>query len=343
MATFGFEDRSAENSKRLQVYDQLANTQQRMSLAQQKAQFEQAFKESEQQRKQAATEEHLKIANDRLDLLKQQREVQQSVADAKLESMRAEMALQQHKAESTAEVARQTTAMFNGLEDSRDARGFVPPSAIAKLRAQFPDAAMHANNASALEHEVRRFDDAAKLDDAAKAAKYGTTSTLVKGPDGQTLRVTVPNGPPGSAQQTTALKAQHDALQAGLQDKDGNYLTGDALKAQVNLLNPVKEALGFQKLDPATGQAASPADPNAIVPAAAGAATGGIAPVTADATQAAGAALTALAPSPAPGDAALKPATDDILRSARAAITGGKDAAAVANRLKQSGYDPSGL
>lgn len=39
----------------------------------------------------------------------------------------------------------------------------------------------------------------------------------------------------------------------------------------------------------------------------------------------------------------LKAAGDDILKAARAAIAGGKDAAAVAKRLQDNGYDPSGL
>lgn len=40
---------------------------------------------------------------------------------------------------------------------------------------------------------------------------------------------------------------------------------------------------------------------------------------------------------------ALKAMNDDIMASARAAISAGKDAQAVANRLKENGYDPSGL
>lgn len=291
-----FGNRDNENAQKLAIYDRLGAQNERLSLDQQKTQFEQAFRESEQQRKISATEDRLKISQERADLMRQQREVQQSVADAKIESLKAEMALQQHKADSTAEVARQTSAMFNGLEDARDARGFVPPSAIAKLRAQFPDAAMHANNASALEHEVRRFDEAAKLQGAADMTKYGTTATVVKGPNGEMLRVQIPNGPPGSPQQTAALKAQHDSLQAGLQDKDGNYLTGPALSAQVNLINPVKQALGFRQLDPATGQPVAGAAP--VVPPAPGVpvpTTGG--PAVSSDIQTQGANLSAAIPS----------------------------------------------
>lgn len=47
-------------------------------------------------------------------------------------------------------------------------------------------------------------------------------------------------------------------------------------------------------------------------------------------------------PSASPA-AALKPLSDDIAKSARAAIAAGKDAAAVAKRLQDGGYDPSGL
>lgn len=40
---------------------------------------------------------------------------------------------------------------------------------------------------------------------------------------------------------------------------------------------------------------------------------------------------------------AMKPLTEEVAKTARAAIAAGKDAAAVAARLKESGYDPSGL
>lgn len=300
MGHISFGDRDNENLRKLEVYDRLGSQNEKSSLADRKAQFEQAFKESEQQRKIAATDERLKISQDRTDLLRQQRELQQAASEAKIASMQAEMALQQHKIEATKEVAQQTTGLFTGIEDARDAKGFVSPSAIAKLRAQFPDAAMHANNASALEHEVRRYDEAQKLADAVPktgSAPFGTTTTTTKGPDGTSVRVAVPNAAPGTPE---ALKQQHDALQSGLQDSKGNYLSGDELKQQIGKLNAVKAKLGYDLLDPTSGKVLPNSAP--VSAPAPGVIPPLVAPVapTAAATQAAGAALDTPISTPAP-------------------------------------------
>lgn len=113
-----------------------------------------------------------------------------------------------------------------------------------------------------------------------KPKEFGTvTTTTAQGDDGKlktSTSTTRPAPDPNSPEaKDAALRAEHDALESGLRvkDKDGKvtdkYLKegSSELAAQVGKLNAVKQKLGYDLLDPKTGQVI-PKSAAPVVPAA---------------------------------------------------------------------------
>ncbi len=260
---FEFGNRQSENAAKLAVYDRLAAgdaksaaADEKNQIAQKKLEFEQRFKEAEQQRKIETSQGHIDILKERNDLIRQQQEVQDKVAELKMEAMKAELAQTTHKLDRSIAVAKQSADMYSELERVRNKDGLVNPADLGKIRVKFWEAAAHDNNFAQLQSEVKRWDthqaEIAKINATSGKNAAGTTTIVTKDPNGGEVRTTVPNPQTGTPEYQ-ALQAKHDQLQAGLKDASGNYLTGDALKAQIALLNPVKAQLRYAQLDN-TGQ-----------------------------------------------------------------------------------------
>lgn len=265
--------------------------------------FDEAYKTAEQQRKLQTSEARTQIATERLgvekdrqaasqELAKQQAELRdqrfelkQTQAEASMAKENADLALAKHKLEAEMNVTKQTSGMFTKMETLRDAKGFLTPSAISSLRAEFPDAAMHANNAPALEHEVNRYDANQKFEAALPKAGYKTVNTLdANGHVIQSMRVPVK---PGEADDINRpiLQSQHDALVTSIGDNGWNATNA----TKINQLNAIKTQLGYVPVDvkgvtdvaqPAASPAAQPPAAPATQPPAAGAPPATAPPVT---------------------------------------------------------------
>lgn len=269
-----FSNRAFDNQRKLSNLDASERADATSDYRSQKDAFDQAYRLSEQQRKANFAEQRATLAKEKFDaqsdIAERQQKLNESAAilkqkelETKIAEHQATMALMQHKLDSTADVAKQTTGMFNDMEDLRDANGFLTPSSIAKLRAKYPDAAMHANNAEALSHEVKRFDENAKLQAALPKAGYKTVNTRdANGYVISSMRVPVK---PGEADDIDrpALEAQHDALVKNI----GSAWNKDNA-TNINRLNEIKGKLGYQPVAiPGVTDVAPPAAP--IIPSAA--------------------------------------------------------------------------
>ncbi len=264
MARLEFGSRQAENAAKLAVYDRLAAgdaksaaADEKNQIAQQKLEFEQRFKEAEQQRKLNTAEAHIGISKAREELQQRAMDLNDRMAEVKMKEMNqaisakeAELALREHNLAQSTKITDQTTKMWGEIEQAKDSKGLISPSALRDIKLKYLDAAHHPNNVKQLEYEQNQWNLAQAA--AASTKGLGTTTIVTKGPNGGEVRATVPNPPPGSPE-FQALLSKHDQLVAGLKDASGNYLSGDALKAQVALINPVKAQLKFAQLDD-TGQ-----------------------------------------------------------------------------------------
>lgn len=236
----------------------------------QKEAFDQAYKLSEQQRKANFAEQRATLAKDKFeaqnDLTQQQQKLNETAAGMKQKELevtiaehQATMALMQHKLDSTAEVAKQTTGMFTDMEDMRDANGFLSPSSLAKLRAKYPDAAMHANNAQALNHEMERFDANRRLQNS--LPKPGFKTVNVRDESGKIIESAHVPVKPGEADDITrdSLVSQHDALVSQIGAAKGGWSADNAAKIQQ--LNAIKGKLGYVPVDVTGVTDATPSAP----------------------------------------------------------------------------------
>lgn len=168
--------------------------------------------------------------------------------------------------------------------------------------------------------------------DATKAATKGDYGTeTIKVDDTTTIRRPLPA--PGSTEATQRLKSQHDVLEAGL-EASKSKLTGKQDSQKVTELNTLKSQLGYRLIGQPEPTASAAPETTPIVTV--GNPNGNSTPVSVPASPATPTTPVATAPK-------LNPLTEDVAKSARAAIAAGKDADAVAKRLQENGYDPAGL
>ncbi len=273
-------DHGGDRLNRMLIYNQLANgdpkaaaADEKNKIAQQRLQFEQDFKLAQEKRRADSAEAHVGISKAREELQQRAMDLNDRMAEIKMKEMNqaisakeAELALREHNLAQSTKITDQTTKMWGEIEQAKDSKGLISPSALRDIKLKYLDAAHHPNNVKQLEYEQNQWNLAQAA--AASTKGLGTTTIVTKGPNGGEVRATVPNPPPGSPE-FQALLSKHDQLVAGLKDSSGNYLSGDALKAQVALINPVKAQLKFAQLDdtgqPIPGQPA----PVAVVPTSA--------------------------------------------------------------------------
>ncbi len=257
---FEFGNRQSENAAKLAVYDRLANADAKQSAAaeksaidQKKMEFEQNFKLAEAQRKadefKAASEMH-----------KAHYEALGAMKDQRLAQFDQQLAIERAKADldATAKAAKADTTL-KVLEQAKnflsDARGMDPSSPkfdqqYQNLAAAYPMAFEHPSvkEWSAYHIPLRQKFVAQEIAQSKTSPeKLGTTTTVTNPETGVTQRVTVPNTP------KTALQQQHDALVAKMA-KGASFFSGVPKPEDVAAVNAVKQKLGYDLLDTATGQ-----------------------------------------------------------------------------------------
>lgn len=216
---------------------------------------------------QRAAEEQKK-ADDRAAALTQRAEHLQRLGDYKdqrLEQMGTAEKITQAKADLAAQEQATKDARTLAILDHangflKDAVGMDPSKPefdrqLQKLYAGYPLAAAHPSveRWQAYHLPLREKFVTAEIARQAppKPRDFGTVTTT-EGPNGTTTATTRPAPVPGSIE---AVQAQHDALEKQFTGSDKNPISGDALSALVQRINPIKKQLGYQLLDPKTGQA----------------------------------------------------------------------------------------
>lgn len=345
-----FGNRDNENAQKLAIYDRLGAQNERLSLDQQKTQFEQAFRESEQQRKISATEDRLKISQERLASNEQANKNRDENAKALQQVAEERLKLREDLANRTQLLKEQHELTREKATSSRVSAALDFYKGMGQLNPQSPD---FQQKYSDLMGKVygNLVDSEGKIPEEIQSTANHLFSQHNAWAASQ------------STAKTTAIQnaVVNGALSFGRLDDKGKLVPN----TQGDVTNGKATHVSALYADPTNGRMVS--TPPMTIKAFQkfqGEQQPPLAPTMTETgdTQSQGAALDAItptiAPPPSPGtahndilappagevtQAALKPATDDILRSARAAITAGKDAAAVADRLKASGYDPSGL
>lgn len=349
MPRFSFGEPGKSNSERLATYDRLglndrrqAQREQEMSDKERKDAFEQAFKLSEAQRKASQFQAKSETADAMMQMRKEHYDALGALKDQRLSQLDQQLEIQKatHELQNQALAAKADTTMKvldQATNFLKDARGMDPSKPafdqqFQNLSAAYPMAFEHPSVKEWVGYHKTLRDKFAAADITAAQPPgphdFGTTSVTSKDATGQTVTTSVPNP---DAQK--ALLAQHSILEGQL-----NATKGTPDPALVGQLNAVKSQLGFNLLNPSTGQVVVPATPTPITAPATS-----TVPATAPATPIVPATPAVAAVVAAPVTAKLQSPTDEILKSARAAIAGGKSPDAVSARLKDSGYDPAGL
>lgn len=281
-----FGDRATENRQRLAAYDRLSANDSKASNEQQKTEFEQAFKLSEQQRKAQAAESRLSVAQDRLSLAERAQQNQAESAKAlrdiseERQKMQVEIATNAQLLKEQHELVREkaTAARINAGMEFYKGMGQLKPQSpdfpqkyselmskvygnLVDSEGKIPEEIQSTSNHLLSQHNAWA---AAQI----KPENMGTVSTTTKDGD-VTTRVTVPKTPSAdatmAAKQVEELKAQHATLEATMVGNKSKF-TGAPQAADVGALNAVKSKLGYDLLDPATGQVVAKPAAVAAVP-----------------------------------------------------------------------------
>lgn len=293
MPTYGFEDRAAKNRQRLAGYDHLEAQDQKHKAADQKVadnDFEQAFKLSEQQRKAQAAESRLSVAQDRLSLAERAQQNQAESAKAlrdiseERQKLQVEIATNAQLLKEQHELVREkaTAARINAGMEFYKGMGQLKPQSpdfpqkyselmskvygnLVDSEGKIPEEIQSTSNHLLSQHNAWA---AAQI----KPENMGTISTTTKDGD-VTTRVKVPKTTGAdatmAAKQVEELKTQHATLEATMVGNKSKF-TGAPQAADVGALNAVKSKLGYDLLDPATGQVvAKPAAVAPVVPSSA--------------------------------------------------------------------------